>query len=257
MVNQTSQKQMYDRPDGIACDLCIFTITTKERKSRREQLPERKLELLLIKRSEQVDAFPDHFALPGGFTERDETIEEAALRELKEETNVSRPIYFKQVRAVHYPGRDPRGWIPSVLFYALLKEEDIISLKAGDDASDALFVPIDEVFDLKLAFDHEILIREALDAFQKEMLTSTVARYFLPEMFTIDQLTQVLQVVVPTYKIEKKNFIKKLVPLKNDRSVIEEVMDYQKLPDLFSNHEKMYRFKNKEMEHSIYDSLFF
>ncbi|WP_062197266.1 NUDIX domain-containing protein [Massilibacterium senegalense] len=249
-------EQKYDRPDGVACDLCIFTVTTKARKSRRETLPERSLELLLIKRSDDAEAFPGHWALPGGFTEREETIEEAVLRELKEETNVYRPAYFKQVRAVHYPGRDPRGWIPSVLFYALLKEEEAASLKAGDDAIDARFFPINEVFDLKLAFDHEILIQEALAAFQKEMLTTTVARYFLPEMFTLEQLSQVLQVVVPTYKIEKKNFIKKLVPLKNERSVLEEVVE-QKLPDFFSNHEKLYCFKNKEMEHSIYDSIFF
>ena len=111
--------------------------------------------VVLIKRKREP--FKDHYALPGGFVEYGETVEEALVREMEEETGLKvRPV--KLVGVYSKPDRDPRGHTVSVAFLCIGEGE----LKAGDDAKEAHVFPIDEALKLPLAFDHEKILRDAL-----------------------------------------------------------------------------------------------
>lgn len=112
--------------------------------------------VLLIKRKN--DPFKGQWALPGGFVEKEETLEKAAIRELNEETGV-KVDYMEQIKAFGDPGRDPRGRMISVAFLSQIHcEED---LKASDDASKAKWFRVDELPDMDLAFDHDEIINVA------------------------------------------------------------------------------------------------
>lgn len=115
--------------------------------------------ILLIKRKNQP--FKGMWALPGGFVEYGETVEEAILREVKEETGMDAKI--KRLLGVYSrPDRDPRGHVISIVF--LLDAEG--KLIAGDDAGDARFFRIDNL--PPLAFDHAEIIRDAIQTFNKK-----------------------------------------------------------------------------------------
>lgn len=111
--------------------------------------------VVLIKRGR--DPFKDSYALPGGFVEYGESVEEAAVREAKEETGLDVRL-LRLVGVYSDPNRDPRGHTVTVAFLALGLGE----ARAGDDAKEVHVVPVDEVFSLPLAFDHERILRDAL-----------------------------------------------------------------------------------------------
>jgi 8-oxo-dGTP diphosphatase len=113
------------------------------------------LEILLIKRAREP--FKDHWALPGGFVDENESLEAAAARELLEETGLRR-AKFKQIGAFGDPGRDPRGHTVSIAFAAILKSRPKVT--GSDDASEAAWHPLKRL--PKLAFDHKKIIRTGL-----------------------------------------------------------------------------------------------
>lgn len=121
-------------------------------------------EILLIRR--RGKPFKDCWAFPGGFIEEDETVEEAIVRELKEETQLE-GIELKQFYTASKPGRDPRGWTISVLFYGFLKDhnQEVIG---GDDAIEAKWIPINAY--PKLAFDHGEILQLAIEKLNREGL---------------------------------------------------------------------------------------
>ena len=114
------------------------------------------LEILLIRRRD--DPFAGQWALPGGFVEPGETLDEAARREMAEETGIVVET-LRQLAAYGAPGRDPRGWTVSVVFWGWLPESDGIAI-AGDDATEARWWPVDTL--PTLAFDHAEIIADAL-----------------------------------------------------------------------------------------------
>lgn len=115
-----------------------------------------KLHVLLVER--KYDPFKGQWAFPGGFVEVGERLEQAALRELEEETGVS-GVAIKQLHTFGDPGRDPRGHTVSVVYYCLL-EDDCPEIRAGDDASQAEWFDVAEV--PQLAFDHQKILDYAL-----------------------------------------------------------------------------------------------
>ena len=108
-------------------------------------------DVLLVKR--RADPFKGRWALPGGFIDIDETLADAAARELEEETGIT-GLQMRQLRAFDRPDRDPRGRTIAVAFLALL--EDRPELRAGDDAAEARWAPLDQL--PPLAFDHDVIV---------------------------------------------------------------------------------------------------
>ncbi|WP_297462954.1 NUDIX hydrolase [Thermococcus sp.] len=111
--------------------------------------------IVLIRRKNEP--FKDHYALPGGFVEYGERVEEAAIREAKEETGLEVKL-LRRVGVYSDPNRDPRGHTVTIAFLGIGTGE----LKAGDDAKEVHVFPIEEALKLKLAFDHGKILQDAL-----------------------------------------------------------------------------------------------
>eukprot|EP00887_Chlorella_sp_A99_P000198 scaffold13.g198.t1 len=120
--------------------------------------------LLLIKRKH--DPFAGAWALPGGFVDENEPLDQAAARELQEETSVDpSAVLLTQVGAFGDPGRDPRGWCVSAAYAALVPSADL-GVKAADDAQEAAFFPVAQL--PRLAFDHKLIVRTSLRHLARE-----------------------------------------------------------------------------------------
>lgn len=122
----------FDRP-SVASDVVIFSVLNDGVNDNIRKLPKKALKVLLIKRAEHP--FKDFRALPGGFVRQGEDVAEAARRELFEEANI-RDAYLQLVGVYGKKGRDPRGWIVSNAFMALVNAESV-TLSAGTDAREA------------------------------------------------------------------------------------------------------------------------
>lgn len=121
------------------------------------------LSLLLIQRKN--DPFKGYWAFPGGFMEMEETIEECAFRELREETGIL-PSFMDQIRTFSAVDRDPRGRVVTVAFYSLVKIQDF-SPEAADDAAVVSWFRIDEL--PPLAFDHNKILQFALSKLKERL----------------------------------------------------------------------------------------
>ena len=113
------------------------------------------INVLLIKRGNEP--FKGLWALPGGFLNPDETAEEGALRELREETGLE-AAEVEQLHTFSDPKRDPRDRVISIAYMAIVKLQEV---KGGDDASDARWFPIDNL--PELAFDHDWILQKGLE----------------------------------------------------------------------------------------------
>ena len=112
------------------------------------------LNVLLIQRKNEP--FRNEWALPGGFLDENEAMEQGAIRELEEETGLKLEK-LQQVGAFGTPGRDPRGRTISIAFVGLIGAE--AKVKANDDAVDAKWFSLNDL--PNLAFDHRKIISEA------------------------------------------------------------------------------------------------
>jgi len=171
---------------GVTVDLSIFTIR------------DGKLQVLLIERGNHPEK--GKWALPGGFVNPDESLDRAVRRELQEETGVDLEAtgYLEQVKSYGYPGRDPRGSVVSTLYAALIPNDYLPEPEAADDAAKARFVPVEEAQSsgYTLAFDHEMLLRDALLRIRSKIEYSPVVFDFLDtEPFTIEELRAVYEAV--------------------------------------------------------------
>jgi 8-oxo-dGTP diphosphatase len=107
--------------------------------------------VLFIKR--KYPPFQGMLALPGGFVEEDETVEMAAIRELEEETDVTISTqHLRLIGVFSRPNRDPRQRVVSIAYAVDVSERT--TAMAGDDASEALWLPVDKAIEIGLAFDH-------------------------------------------------------------------------------------------------------
>ncbi len=126
----------YERP-SVAADMVIFTVMEKEESNYRK-LPEKSLRVLLIQRGGHP--FLGKWALPGGFVRPNETTEQAAERELREETGVDN-VYLEQLYTFSGLGRDPRTWVMSCSYMALI-DSSKVEVRAGDDADNAAWFEV-------------------------------------------------------------------------------------------------------------------
>lgn len=135
-----NQVNKYPKP-SVTVDTLIFTVKEKVTANYRK-LPKKQLYVLMIKRKDHPCI--DDWALPGGFINLDEHLEDSAFRELKEETNLDE-LYMEQLYTFGDVARDPRTRIISVSYMALIPEHYKGELRAGDDASDAKWFKVDFV----------------------------------------------------------------------------------------------------------------
>lgn len=248
-TNYSSSK--YRTPDGAPADIVIFTITSTEKHTAKKSLPNRELQVLLIERKQWP--FAGQWALPGGFSKETETILESAKRELWEETGVD-DVHIEYFNVYSAPNRDPRGWMISHAFFALVHEEDLARRRADDDAADVRLFPVEVALRMELAFDHRQILTDALQRVRQQMMTTTIAKEFLPDEFTMSELYQVIQTVVPEF--EDKNFIRKITSTQSRKGIIEEVMDRNGQPKLSNQYSQraaqLYRFTDVVPTLSIY-----
>jgi len=162
-------------------------------------LDEEDLKVLLIQRKH--DPFAGRWAFPGGFVDVGETPEEAARRELEEETGLKK-IYLEQLYTFGEPDRDPREHVVSVGHYALV---NIVGqrLRAADDACDAGWFPV--LHPPRLAFDHARILRVAHERLRGKVRWQPVGFELLPRRFTLSQLQHLYETILGE-KIDKRNF---------------------------------------------------
>ena len=166
------------------------------------------LRVLLVRRGQEP--FRGMWATPGGFKRPDETLDEAARRELAEETGVDVPSLLTQFGAYGDPGRDPRMNVVTVAYLAVLR--DVGAIVAGTDAEQAALVPVSDVLEerIGLAFDHLAVLRDAVDRVRVELEVSGIATAFVGTTFTIAELRAVYEAIWGV-QLDAANFRRSLV----------------------------------------------
>jgi 8-oxo-dGTP diphosphatase len=167
-----------------------------------------RLHVLLVQRG--VDPFEGMWAIPGGFKRPDETLDEAARRELNEETGLDGGVDVRQFRAYGNPGRDPRMNIVTVAYVAVLR--DIGTPAASTDAAAAALIPVEDALSgrVPLAFDHATILGDAVDRVRTDLELTGTATAFLPPTFTLAELRSVYEAVWNVH-LDAANFRKRVL----------------------------------------------
>jgi 8-oxo-dGTP diphosphatase len=179
---------------------------------------EGELKVLLIQRA--LEPFKGKWALPGGFVRVDETIDDAARRELVEETGL-RHVFLEQLYTFGAISRDPRERVVSIAYYALVKLSGHRA-KGATDAANAEWFPISKT--PKLAFDHADILATARARLKGKVRYQPIGFELLPPKFTLSELQHLYEAVLET-DLDKRNFRRKvlgfglLVPLKETRMI--------------------------------------
>jgi 8-oxo-dGTP diphosphatase len=203
----------YPRP-ALAVDMVVLTIVDLD------------LKVLLIERGEPP--FRGRWALPGGFVRvtddegQGEDLDAAAVRELREETNL-RPddVFLQQLRAFGRPGRDPRGRVVSIAYFALVPADRVPRIHAGDDAADAAWASTTRLAERDLAFDHHEIIEAALAEIRARIDGDlAMAMSLVPAEFTKAELRRVYE-VVHGQAYDKSNFNKRFNRMAEDGVIVE------------------------------------
>jgi 8-oxo-dGTP diphosphatase len=185
----------YEHPrPALAVDCVVFGIDDAE------------LKILLIQR--QCEPFVHRWALPGGFVRMDETCEQAALRELDEETGIHK-VYLEQLYTFSDMDRDPRERVVTVAYYALAKLSDH-QIRAATDAEDVAWFPIDHP--PPLAFDHDKILEIALQRLRAKVRYAPIGFELLPPRFTLSQLQRLYEIIL-VEELDKRNFRKKILSM--------------------------------------------
>jgi 8-oxo-dGTP diphosphatase len=185
-MTQTSEEdppEAYDPsqfpPFAVTVDVVILTIVAGV------------LQVLLVRRG--VAPFEGRWAIPGGFKLPDETLDQAALRELAEETGVDAAPVLTQLGAYGDPGRDPRMNVVTIAYLAVVR--DVGRVVAGSDAADAALLPVADVLDgtVDLAFDHARILQDAVARAGAELERTGIATAFVGDTFTLAELRGVYE----------------------------------------------------------------
>lgn len=164
---------------------------------------EKKLQVLLIRRKKMP--FQGYWAIPGGFVENEEDLPESAKRELFEETGLKN-LKLYELGAFGHPHRDPRTRTITIAYLALVRK-DQIKPRAGDDAEDYAWFPARTP--PELAFDHELVLKSALERLQELVILKPVLFDLLPKTFSPEQLAELCQQIFQK-KYSPPELIKKM-----------------------------------------------
>jgi 8-oxo-dGTP diphosphatase len=196
---ETYDPSRYDRP-SVTVDVVIFTLQSGE------------LHVLLVQRKHWP--FEGRWAIPGGFVNMDEGLDQAARRELEEETGV-RDIYLEQLFTFGHPKRDPRTRVISVAYIALVSA-DTQTLRVSEESTDVRWFPVRRLPG-PLAFDHDSILAMALERLRSKLEYTTLAFQLLPEVFSVLELKHIYEQILGE-ELDKGNFYRKI----KDAKVLED-----------------------------------
>jgi 8-oxo-dGTP diphosphatase len=206
LQNPMTFKYEYERP-ALTVDCVIFGL----------DLELKTLNVMLIERD--LEPFAGVWAIPGGFVRKGETLTGAAARELQEETGIT-DVFLEQLYTFGDSKRDPRGWVVSVSYYALVSP-DKHPVHASTDARQAQWFAVASLPDL--AFDHADIIGTALHRLRGKLTYAPVGFELLPRKFTIKQLQKLYEIVLGR-QLDNRNFRKKIFAM----DVLRELGEIQK-----------------------------
>jgi len=188
--------------------------------------------VLLIQRD--LPPFEGRWALPGGFLRVDETVDDAARRELREETGLTK-VFLEQLYTVGDIGRDPRERVVTVAYYALVKLSDH-RVQAATDAREAAWFAIDDL--PALAFDHEKIVDMAHERLRGKVRYQPIGFELLPDKFPLRQLQHLYEVILDR-SLDKRNFRKKILSM----GILIELEEVE--TDVAHRAARLYRFDRK------------
>lgn len=184
----------YDHPrPALTVDIVIFS------------LRENRLQVLLVQRA--AHPFTGEWALPGGFVQMEESLEGAAARELEEETGVEH-AYLEQLYTYGEPGRDPRGRVVTVAYFALIPADTFVRTEGGSDARRAAWFAVDAL--PELAFDHHEIVDYALRRLRYKLEYSAVGFELLPAAFTLTEIQRTYEKILGE-SLDKRNFRRRIL----------------------------------------------
>jgi 8-oxo-dGTP diphosphatase len=207
-------------------------------------LDETDLKILLIQRD--IEPLAGRWALPGGFVKLDETLEQSALRELEEETGLSK-VFLEQLYTFGNPGRDPRERVVTVAYYALVKLLDH-KVQAATDARNAAWFAVDDM--PKLCFDHAEIVSVGLKRLQGKVRYQPIGFELLPPKFSLTQLQRMYEIILER-PLDKRNFRKKVLSL----DILQELDEVE--TDVAHRAARLYRFDEKAYRRLVRDGFNF
>jgi 8-oxo-dGTP diphosphatase len=196
-------------------------------------LDEHDLKVMLIQRN--LPPFEGEWALPGGFVRIDETVDDAARRELEEETGL-RSVFLEQLYTFGAVDRDPRERVVSVAYYALVNLSEH-PVKAATDARDAGWFGVHDV--PSLAFDHAVILETALKRLRGKLRYQPIGFELLPRKFTLSQLQHLYELVLER-ELDRRNFRKRVLAT----DLLIETDEVQQ--DVAHRAARLYRFDEKK-----------
>ncbi len=212
----------YPRP-ALTVDCVVFGLDDED------------LKLLLIERD--LEPFVGCWALPGGFVQMEEPLEEAARRELQEESGL-RDVFLEQLYTFGSVGRDPRGRVVSVAYYALVNILDH-QVQAATDARRAAWFSVADP--PTLAFDHAEILQVAHRRLVGKVRYQPIGFELLPPKFTLSQLQHLYETVLET-RFDKRTFRRKVLSM----DLLEETDEVQ--TDVAHRAARLYRFDEKKYQ---------
>ena len=218
-------KYKYPRP-ALTVDCVVFG------------LDERDLKVLLIERN--AAPFSGRWAIPGGFVGIEEGLEQAAKRELCEETGL-KDVFLEQLYTFGRTDRDPRERVVTIAYYALVNIFDH-EVRAATDARNAAWFPVCDL--PSLAFDHDEIVRVALNRLKGKVSYQPIGFELLPSRFTLSQLQHLYETILER-PIDKRNFRKKVLSL----GFVEETGEIEK--DVAHRAAQLYRFNQRKYQKHV------
>ena len=210
----------YPRP-ALTVDCVVFGLDDED------------LKVLLVRRD--LPPFEGRWALPGGFVRMEESVDEAARRELREETGIG-DVYLEQLYTFGDVNRDPRGRVVSVAYYALVNLADH-RVQAATDARDAAWFGVSDV--PSLSFDHDEILSAASQRLKGKVRYEPIGFELLPPKFTLSQLQRLYETVLER-PLDKRNFRKKILSM----GVLVETDEIQQ--DVAHRAARLYRFDEEK-----------
>lgn len=161
------------------------------------------LQVLLVKR--EKEPFIGKWAIPGGYVRMSENLEQAAVRVLKERTNVDN-VYLEQLYTFGDPLRHPTSRVITCVYFALVRYEDVKSMVSND--GEVAWYSVDEM--PALAFDHKEIIDYTRRRIRLSLRSCPVAYQLLKEKFTLTEMQKVYELIMGK-ELDKRNFRKKVL----------------------------------------------